>query len=359
MRLPFSAALLSLLACGVGVAASIITVQKRAGCTQPSVRVHWTDLTSDERSSYISATKCLKTKPSVTGLENSKSLFDDFSAAHIALDDDIHNVAAMLPWHSGFVYAREVHLRQCGFQGRLPGWNWTVAADKNDPFNDPVFNKHTGLGGNGNPNQNNAVTNGPFSRFKVNLVDTNYQIDYSPHLLQRQFNSDDGKPHHGAVGFSDLRNSSTISHLMGLQTYQDFRQYIERPHSSIHDMVGGDMTNIQSPNDALFFLHHVRIDYLWRVWQQANPQHRLMDYYGNRANADEYDGPFKAQLTDKLRYYNLIPDMRVSDVMNAQGFTLCYVVSIRRWKKGPRCFDELTPMSGSHSTSEVEEESSI
>jgi tyrosinase len=94
-------------------------------------------------------------------------------------------------------------------------------------------------------------------------------------------------------------------------------------------MIGGDMASIESPNDALFFLHHVRIDYLWRTWQAANPQHRLMDYSGNLANADEYDGPFKASLDDKLRYYNLIPDLRVSDVMNMQGGTLCYKVSLQ------------------------------
>lgn len=103
--------------------------------------------------------------------------------------------------------------------------------------------------------------------------------------------------------------------------------YIERPHSSIHDMIGGDMGLIHSPNDPFFFMHHVKIDSLWRQWQAASPQNRLTDYYGNLGNADDYDGPFRANLNDNLRYFNLIPDMKVRDVMNIQGGTFCYKVS--------------------------------
>jgi tyrosinase len=213
-----------LLACLAKVAISSAPLSKRqAGCTNPTTRVHWTDLTNDEKTSYVAATKCLRSKPSVTGLDNSHNLWDDFVAVHITLDDNIHNVAAMLPWHSGFVYAREVHLRNCGFQGRMPGWNWTVYADRNAPFSDPVLTARSGLGGNGNPNEDYAVTNGPFTRLKVNLVDEGHSIVLSPHKLQREFNSDDGRPHHGAIGFSDLRSTKTINTLMGKQSYGDFR----------------------------------------------------------------------------------------------------------------------------------------
>lgn len=192
-------------------------------CDNPSERVLWTVLTAEERTSYIDATKCLQTKPSITGLSSSKNLFDDFIAVHIRLDTDIHNVAAMLPWHSGFVYAREVHLRKCGFKGRLPGWNWTPSADNNDPFHDAVFDNTTGLGGSGDPNQNYAVASGPFAKFRVDLIVQNHRIVQSRHYLHRQFNSDDGRPHHGAIGFSDLRNSTTIATLMAKRSYQDFR----------------------------------------------------------------------------------------------------------------------------------------
>lgn len=87
------------------------------------------------------------------------------------------------------------------------------------------------------------------------------------------------------------------------------------------------MGQIHSPNDPFFFMHHVQIDYLWRQWQAADPDKRLSDYYGNLGNADEYDGPFDATLNDDLRYFNLIPDIKVRDVMNSQGGTLCYKVS--------------------------------
>lgn len=194
--------------------------QRSNSCNNPSQRALWTDLTSDEKSSYIAATKCLQTKPSITGLSPSKSLFDDFTAVHIRLDTDIHNVAAMLPWHSGFVYAREMHLRNCGFKGRLPGWNWTRQADLNDPFHDVIFDNTNGLGGNGNSRSNYAITSGPFARFQVDLIMQDSDIVFSSHLLKRQFSSeDDGQ----SLGYSNLRNSKTIGTLMKKKSYEDFR----------------------------------------------------------------------------------------------------------------------------------------
>lgn len=88
----------------------------------------------------------------------------------------------------------------------------------------------------------------------------------------------------------------------------------------------------QSPQEVTFWLLHVVIDMFWRQWQ-GKGQSRMYDYYGNRGDADEYTGPFHAQLTDKLRYFNLIPDVTVRDVMDPQGDVLCYRVSGQSWQR--------------------------
>jgi len=41
-------------------------------------------------------------------------------------------------------------------------------------------------------------------------------------------------------------------------------------HNSIHDFVGGDMSNVGwSPNDPAFFLHHCNVDRFWAIWQDC------------------------------------------------------------------------------------------
>jgi tyrosinase len=34
-----------------------------------------------------------------------------------------------------------------------------------------------------------------------------------------------------------------------------------------HNMIGGNMVDLTSPNDPLFWLHHANVDRLWAVWQ--------------------------------------------------------------------------------------------
>jgi hypothetical protein len=46
------------------------------------------------------------------------------------------------------------------------------------------------------------------------------------------------------------------------------------PHNYIHGFVGGAMSGLNSPLDPVFWLHHSRVDQLWRDW---SARHRVLD----------------------------------------------------------------------------------
>lgn len=202
------------------------TLGKRAGkCHDPTVRKNWFALTGQERKKYVAATKCLQTKPSVSGLPHARNLFDDFTAVHITLKDEIHNVAAMIPWHAGFVHARELALQKCGYKGPMPYWDFRPASNRNDPFHDRIFDDQDGVGGNGNPKADWAVTSGPFANFTVNLIITDEgSIEWSPHHLKRNFQTDDDEPgSEGSIAYSNVRTNGYIDYLLGSKSYQKLR----------------------------------------------------------------------------------------------------------------------------------------
>ena len=40
-------------------------------------------------------------------------------------------------------------------------------------------------------------------------------------------------------------------------------------HNTVHRWVGGNMLDMSSPNDPIFWLHHCNIDRLWGEWQRG------------------------------------------------------------------------------------------
>jgi tyrosinase len=38
------------------------------------------------------------------------------------------------------------------------------------------------------------------------------------------------------------------------------------PHNPVHNLIGGEMANMTSPRDPIFYLHHANIDRLWHAW---------------------------------------------------------------------------------------------
>jgi tyrosinase len=49
-----------------------------------------------------------------------------------------------------------------------------------------------------------------------------------------------------------------------------FEPVLERlPHNQVHNLIGGKMASMQSPQDPIFWLHHSNIDRLWVAWLAA------------------------------------------------------------------------------------------
>lgn len=110
-----------------------------------------TNLLSSEKKAYISAVKCLMTKPSISGslVPGAKSRFDDFVGTHINQTLTIHGTGNFLSWHRYFVWTYEQALRnECGYTGYQPYLNLAkYAADLQDA---PVFDgSDTSMSGNG------------------------------------------------------------------------------------------------------------------------------------------------------------------------------------------------------------------
>ncbi|KAG9103567.1 hypothetical protein FRC06_009937 [Ceratobasidium sp. 370] len=291
-----------------------LPAHKRQQCTNPAVRVEWRSLNQDQRNQFHQAVKCLQTKPSSV---DGQTLFDRYSSLHVDMFSDIHYVAAFLPWHRYYTKARENSLRECGYTGPIPYWDWTI--DANNMAKSEMFNPTTGFGGNGSP-KDHCVQDGPYG------VQSNFSIAYpDSRCLQRNFNM---KRQWGMGG--SQHSSQAVQTVMQQTDYSDFEEALEEgPHDAVHNEVAGDMAAAFSPDDALFFLHHCNVDRLWALWQGRN-ETRLQAYRGNTVQGqDDNDGsryPL-ATLDDTISLASLqgMPNVTVRDVMDTTSETLCYV----------------------------------
>lgn len=81
-------------------------------------------LSRQERLDYISAAKCLQSKPALTpssAAPGAKTRFDDFVATHINQTLSIHYTGNFLSWHRYFTWIYEEALRnECGYKGTQP-----------------------------------------------------------------------------------------------------------------------------------------------------------------------------------------------------------------------------------------------
>jgi tyrosinase len=137
-----------------------------------------------------------------------------------------HSVPYFLTWHRGYLYYLEQQLRIVSGYNRLtlPYWNYykypRIPAEFTDPAtNNPLYVPRAGT------NVYNALSLSPFASTVVNF--------------QRG-------------------------------TYNAFEPLIEsRPHNPVHNLIGGEMANMTSPRDPIFYLHHANIDRLWYAWVRS------------------------------------------------------------------------------------------
>ncbi|KAI1464569.1 Di-copper centre-containing protein [Daldinia caldariorum] len=300
--------LFRILALPATVAASVISPRSSGTtCENPAVRKEWRTLSTDERNSYISAVKCLATKPSMLGLNT--TLYDDFPYVHNALNDDIHFVASFLPWHRYFVHIYEQTLKDCGYTGVAAYWDWTL--DSDDTSKSSIWDPITGVGGNGSPEKTvqigwstyKCVVDGPFK----DLVPAYVTNTYQPHCLRRTFNN--GTEQIGNM-LSEAYTPDAVAKINALTDYVNFHNKLEGgPHGAIHSAVAGDMMPATSPNGKF----------------SEDPETRTNAYGGIKTQSRPgQPAPAEATLDDILPMAKLAKDIPVRDVMSTQTDLLCY-----------------------------------
>ncbi|KAG8778292.1 hypothetical protein FRC12_025055 [Ceratobasidium sp. 428] len=290
-----------------------LPAQKRQECASISERKEWRSLTQDQRNQFHQAVKCLQTKPSN---KDGQSLFDRYSSLHVDMFGDIHYVAAFFPWHRYYMKARETSLQECGYQGPIPYWDWTI--DANNMQKSEMFNPTTGFGGNGS-GRDHCVKDGPYG------TQSNFSIAYpEARCLQRNFNMNS----RWGLGGSQ-HSSAAIDAIMQNTDFAKFEQSVEEgPHDAVHNEIAGDMAAAFSPDDTMFFLHHCNVDRLWALWQGRNTT-RLQAYRGNTVQGQNDDDGSRyplATLDDTISLAGLqgMPDLKVRDIMDTTSGALCY-----------------------------------
>ncbi|KAH3981818.1 hypothetical protein HBI70_152860 [Parastagonospora nodorum] len=317
-------------------------------CSEFLTRKEWRTLNNSEKAKWVGAVKCLASisherlslTKNQTMLEGKRSLYDDFSYSHALVEHSAHRNAYFLPWHRWFIYLFDTSLRQtCGYSGPTPYWDWS--RDHADLFNSPVFedSPEYGLGRTGDPEADCTVTTGAFASSSGD-----FQLAWPiRHRLRRNLTLITGwypheLPQNRTLGLESVRD--LIEKTTG--DFYKFQYAMTQMHNHVHDFVGGDlagdcpdtlpeadcqgMAMSFTPNDPLFWLHHVQLDRLWSEWQHHHPSnfaafsgiplnpHNMSDpRYDVEAHAD-HQMPFDVQS---------VP-MMPSTLFDIEAWPLCY-----------------------------------
>ena len=83
--------------------------------------------------------------------------------------------------------------------------------------------------------------------------------------------------------------------------YGDFDDYLEGLHNTIHNAVGGHMSNVPVASfDPIFWSHHATIDRIWYLWQLEHGYETGLENMLNLPLA-----PFDAIVRDSIRTVEL------------------------------------------------------
>jgi len=291
-----------------GVAAAFllifVSVVNSSRCSNPAVRREWSAISETERAEWVDAVKCLAKLPHsdaltpivdpalslIPAINTSSSYYDDFVYVHMDVNIKIHFTGLFLPWHRAYIYAFESALKtKCGYNGTQPYWDWSLHTE--NFFNSSIFDPTCGFGGNGDPNNDYQISDGPFSN--------ELRAYPVPNKIRRNFTAQAWKG--GAGPFADNLPDPLIDPDLYANTtfdkeevaklvngfvgdFRGFQVYFEGfqgAHAAVHSTVSADMFGTcpsnagstcvpgpkWSPNDPLFFMHHSMVDKVWYDWQ--------------------------------------------------------------------------------------------
>jgi tyrosinase len=240
-------------------------------------------LSPNEKRKFVDAVKALKINTKDNKLGDNR--YDDYVLWHAQTmmipagnDGALRNLAHMgpifLPWHREFLRRFELDLRKEVPDVSIPYWDWTFDATR-PPNDSPVWQEDF-MGGNGDPNNENKVTDGPFKDWVTQEVDEDgnpLPKNQERDRLRRNFGNDVPR----------LPTRADVYNAFSLEFYdtpywdissRGFRNALEgwlngpQLHNRVHVWVGGSMQLSTSPNDPVFFLNHSNVDRIWALWQE-------------------------------------------------------------------------------------------
>ncbi|KAK6089577.1 hypothetical protein P3W45_001459 [Vairimorpha bombi] len=226
------------------------------------IRKEIRDMTDEEWDKYKTAFNLFKEKGYLAYI----------AKIHIEVDTYAHKNGRFLPWHRMLLLYVESILQMLtkDYDMSIPYWDWTI--DASDPDNSFIFTeKYWGIK-------------------ECYLVTYPYE-----HCLLR--NKKTIEPFYSKKDIDRL--------LTKKGSYNEFRDVLELiPHALVHANVGGeegDMSQMFSPNDPVFWHHHSFIDYIWHQKQLKG----LKNSYGGTDNNKKLEKserlyPFNKQVEEVL-----------------------------------------------------------
>ncbi|KAJ1926581.1 hypothetical protein IWQ60_003661 [Tieghemiomyces parasiticus] len=265
--------------------------ERSSHCKRIHQRKEWRQLDNGEINRYVNAVRKLNEGPRPTK-------YDNFVKLHLDGADAAHTHPVFFPFHRQFLRAFEVELQAIDPSVTLPYWDWSI--DSRRPSDSPVWST---FGHNGVPDTH-CVSDGVFAQWTV----LNEMNGTRLHCLNRDWNDNTFLGPIFPPEYLEQTARDTDDYAVWWNT-------IERaPHGIVHAFIGGDMFDMASPNDPIFWLHHAFLDKLWFEWQSKNSATRWA------YNGTNLDGT-QARLNDTLPQY---PNVRVRDVMLLNNPQLCY-----------------------------------
>jgi tyrosinase len=241
-------------------------------CDHQVVRKEYRDLSKKEWDNFHNAFMSLQNVAS-PDKHPGWTEWDWWTRMHIDNMMTAHGTNLFFPWHRAYVAALERRLQRINKDIVIPFWDWTF--DWEHPLTSPIFSSDYGFVV--------AVGKDPNCTYPRQL--------FERHCLIRDYN---------ASNFPSYYPPSSISSVIGSEgNYTQFRQLIEMvPHAIVHTSLGGkkgDMNQMNSPNDPIFFLHHSMIDYIWYIWQHVGGHGTTFD-----GNLNQVLTPFGVTVKDVI-----------------------------------------------------------
>jgi tyrosinase len=247
-----------------------------------SLRKNQKSLSTSEKQKFVAAVLALKQKPSRLHPDHSDfGRYDDFVEVHLnAMMPPMmsppqpgwaHQSCVFTAWHRALLLEFEKELQTVDESVTIPYWDWT---QDTSPSSAPWTSDF--LGGNGG-GTNGEVSDGPFAgpagKWSIRVKDD----PSDPSFLRRQIAVDPSA--------KQLPSPSAQTDVLAMVPYdsqpwedghrasnpaawQGYRPHLEVDlHNLVHRWVGGNMVDMTSPNDPVFWLHHCNCDRLWSMWE--------------------------------------------------------------------------------------------